>query len=105
MMLVLSATGAPVALVNLVADMLGSPICVIRRLGRGSVRCPLALPSRSANHAAEIAAPESRIFLCEHIGLDVAEGRGGLVFDAAVTTPGDFFFELWAPRRAPPAGL
>src|SRR3984885_10256259 len=105
MMLVLSATGAPVALVNLVADMLGSPICVIRRLGRGSVRCPLALPSRSANHAAEIAAPESRIFLCEHVGLDVAEGRGGLVFDAVVKRLDDVFFELRAARMRPHDGF
>src|SRR5882757_1577226 len=45
---------------------------------------PSALPGRSANYAAKIAAFESRVLVREHIGLDVAEGRFGLVFDAVI---------------------
>jgi hypothetical protein len=30
-------------------------------------------PSGSANHAAEVAAPEGGILICEHVGLNVAE--------------------------------
>src|SRR5882672_10019048 len=53
----------------------------------------ISVPGRSANHAAEIAAPESRVLVREHVGLDVAECRVGLVFNAIVERPDDVFLE------------
>src|SRR5205085_9837946 len=75
MMLVLSATGAPVALVKtFVVDMRSSP-------GWGKVRgaqpC-LAGPGGSADHAAEMLGLERGVLVGEHVGFDVAEGRLGL---------------------------
>src|ERR1700682_3723245 len=58
-----------------------------------NARGPSASPGRSANHAAEIAAPESRVLVREHVGLDVAERRVGLVFDAVVERLDDVFLE------------
>src|SRR2546428_11125354 len=75
MMLVLSATGAPVALVKrFVVDMRNSPWVVWKE-----ARVCLAGPSRGADHAAEIRGSEGGILVGEHVGLDVAEGRLGLV--------------------------
>src|ERR1700681_22217 len=63
-----------------------------------NARGPSASPGRSANHAAEIAAPESRVLVREHVGLDVAECRVGLVFDAVVERLDDVFLELIGAR-------
>src|SRR6266851_2405507 len=112
MMLVLSATGAPMALVNLVVDMLYFRVCDKRGGFRGlafpsgaqngfgsasraarNARGPSAPPGRSTNYAAEIAAPESRVLVREHVGLDVAECRVGLVLDAVVERLDDVFLE------------
>ncbi len=63
-----------------------------------------APPSRSTNHAAEIAAPESRVLVREHVGLDVAECRVGLAFDPVVERLDDVFLECsergWACTMA-----
>src|SRR6266851_183512 len=61
-------------------------------------RSPSAPPGRSANHAAEIAAPESRVLVREHVGLDIAECRVGLVFDAVIERLDDVFLELLGAR-------
>src|ERR1700732_1106966 len=61
-------------------------------------RGPPAPPGRSANHAAEIAAPESRVLVREHVGLDVAECRVGLVFDAVIERLDDVFLEMLGAR-------
>src|SRR5271166_6949472 len=53
-----------------------------------------ALPGRSANHAAVIAAPEGRVLVREHIGLHVADCRVGLVPDAVVECLDDVFLEV-----------
>src|SRR4051794_19274660 len=82
MILVLSATGAPVALVNLAADIFGL-LCLCQKW-RFLARTLSAPPGRSPDHAAEIAAPENRILVREHVSLDVAECCLGLVFDAVV---------------------
>src|SRR3977135_3054638 len=66
--------------------------------GARNPRGPSAPPGRSANHAAEIAAPESRILVREHVGLDIAECRVGLVFDAVVERLDDVFLEVPGPR-------
>src|SRR6266446_7854622 len=70
----------------------------ISPLAKRNARDPLASPGRSANHAAEIAAPESRVLVREHVGLDVAECRVGLVFDAIVERLDDAFLELIGAR-------
>src|ERR1700716_1207170 len=57
-----------------------------------------APPGRSANHAAEIAAPESRVLVREHVGLDIAECRVGLVLDAVVERLDDVLLELRGAR-------
>src|SRR6267142_6395157 len=62
-------------------------------LAKRNTRDPSASPGRSANHAAEIAAPESRVLVRDHVGLDVAECRVGLVFDAIVERLDDVFLE------------
>src|SRR3977135_614946 len=66
--------------------------------GARTPRGPSAPPGRSANHAAEIAAPESRVLVREHVGLDVAECRVGLAFDGVVARPDDVFLELLGAR-------
>src|SRR3984893_13273936 len=57
-----------------------------------------ALPGRSANHTAEIAAPEGRVLVLKHIGLYVAECGVGLVFDAVVECQDNVFLELLRAR-------
>src|SRR5712691_5450024 len=84
MMLVLSATGAPVALVNRsVSDMMGGG---------------LPAPGGVADHAAEVAAGKMRILVREHVGLHVAERRLRLVLDAVVERLDDVFLEVRAAR-------
>src|SRR4030081_1550634 len=81
MMLVLSATGAPVALgKRFDVDMTSSPW-----VGWGG-GCEefLAGPGRAPDHAAEILGPERGVLVCKHIGFDIAEGRLGLVVNAVV---------------------
>src|SRR5271165_4506374 len=98
-MLVLSATGAPVALVNLASvDMISSEVldgrcwlCGLnsssgptpwrREVGR-SAQSPL--PRGSADHAAKVASPEARIFVCEHVGVYRAECRLRLVPETVI---------------------
>src|SRR5437764_5631143 len=90
MMLVLSATGAPVALVKRFAvDMRNALGC----MEDGCSRMCLARPGGGANHAAEIHGPERGVLIGEHIGLDVAECRLGLAVDAVVKSLDDLFLE------------
>src|SRR5580704_7789050 len=92
MMLVLSATGAPVAFVKTFdMDMVNSRVVIC-------VDECSAVPGGAAAHAAEIAAREVRIFVGEHVGLDVAEGGMRLVPDAVVEGLDDFFLETAAAR-------
>src|SRR6202048_825649 len=77
MMLVLSATGAPFSLVKrLVCDIKNPPPWMD---GERWANCSLSGPGGGADHAAEILGPEGVILIGEHIGLDVAEGRLGVV--------------------------
>src|SRR6476469_1039997 len=109
MMLVLSATGAPVAFVNLFVlpcslDMISPLLCwILFGLGRGCrhrsccsadggfsavfsrmVLVGSSAPGGPSDDAAEIDAGEARILVCEHVGVDVAEGRVRLVLVAVV---------------------
>jgi hypothetical protein len=59
-----------------------------------------AVPVRAADHAAEIAAVEVRILVGDDIGLDVAEGRFGLVLDAIVEGLDDILLEIRRARKA-----
>src|SRR6266851_1872603 len=95
MMLVLSATGAPVALVKtFVADIRNSLGC----MGAGRARMCLAGPGGGADHAAEIHGSEGGILVREHVGLDIAKGRLGLVVDAIVERLDDLFLEAARAR-------
>src|SRR4029077_5248683 len=99
-MLVLSATGAPVALVNLFSvDMIGS--CVVlngrRRFDCGRRRC-LPSPRRSADHAAEVASFEGRVLVGEHVGLHIAECSFRFVLDAVVEGLNDLLLEVIGAR-------
>src|SRR5437667_11818026 len=72
MMLVLSATGAPLALVKtFFVDMRNS----IGSMDAVWARVNLAGPGEGADHAAEILGPERGILVGEHVGVDSAEGR------------------------------
>src|SRR5882757_7508220 len=94
MMLVLSATGAPVALVNRFSvDMFGSSIGMT-----GETRRRLGGPGGVADHAAEIAAPKGRVLVGEDVGLDVAEGGVGLVLDTVIEGLDDVLLEARAAR-------
>src|SRR5712675_1962570 len=77
-----------------VPSMVLASASLAARNARGSS----ASPGRSPNHAAEIAAPESRVLFREHVGLDVAECRVGLVFDAIVERLDNVFLELIGAR-------
>src|SRR5271170_5563228 len=55
-------------------------------------------PSRSPDHAAEIAALECRVLVRKHVGLDVAECRVRLALDAVVEGLDDVLFEAIAAR-------
>src|ERR1700730_9543481 len=90
MMLVLSATGAPVALVKTFdVDMRNS----LGWMEDRSARMCLAGPGRAANHAAEILGPEGGILVGEHVGVDSAKGRLGLAVEAVVEGLDDLFLE------------
>src|SRR5262245_31839515 len=56
-----------------------------------------AMPMRAADHAAEVSPDEMAILVGQNIGLHVAEGGVGLVFDAIVEGLDDVFLET---RRA-----
>lgn len=58
-----------------------------------------------ADDAAEVAAVEMRLLVGDHIGLDVAEGRVGLVFNAVVEGLDDVFLELRGAREGFDYGL
>src|ERR1700730_11309863 len=90
MMLVLSATGAPGALVKTFdVDMVNSRVVIC------ADGCS-AVPGGATDHAAEISQREMRVFVGEHVGLDVAEGRMRLVPDAVVEGLDDVFLETAA---------
>src|SRR6202022_3914382 len=97
MMLVLSATGAPVALVNRSdLDMLAPELWMWRTVKVAGIRAcatvcanpqgeddgGLPAPGGSADHAAEIAAGEVRVLVGKHVGLDVTERLFRLVLVA-----------------------
>src|ERR1700720_4194176 len=94
MMLVLSATGEPVALVNRSLDMVGSWVLdmVVGECAR------LRAPGGAADHAAEIDAMEVQVLVREHVGVDVAEGRLRLVLVAVVEGLDDVFLETRRTR-------
>ena len=72
MMLVLSATGAPVPLVKrFLVDM--TVPCVAWRAD--GVEYFLARPGRGADHVAEILSPDGGLLAGERSGFDVAKGR------------------------------
>ena len=58
----------------------------------------LSWPGGSANHAAEVAAPEGRILVCEHVGLNVAECGIWLVLYPVVESLNDVFLEMIGAR-------
>src|ERR1700736_4205072 len=92
MMLVLSATGAPGALVKTFdVDMVNS---------RGVICADgcSAVPGGAADHAAEVSRREMRVLVGEHVGLDVAEGRARLVPDAFVEGLNDVILEVLGAR-------
>src|SRR5712671_8198743 len=96
MMLVLSATGAPVALVNrFVADM--RAFLGLDEKGAGRSWC-LAGPGRGADHAAEILGPKRWILVGEHVGLDIAEGRFRFEVDGIVEGLNYLFLEAAGAR-------
>src|SRR5438270_261905 len=113
MMLVLSATGDPVALVKrLSVAMIGSSV----RARSGPLTSRLAwladgwrsfsvlvfgrlpAPSRSSNDTAEISVSEVRILVRQHVGVDVAEGRLRPVLVAVVEGLDDVFLEMGRTR-------
>ena len=55
-------------------------------------------PSGSANHAAEVAAPEGRILICEHVGLNVAKCGLWLVLYPVIESLDDVFLEMIGAR-------
>ncbi len=55
-------------------------------------------PSGSANHAAEVAAAEGRILICEHVGLNVAKCGLWLVLYPVVESLDDVFLEMIGAR-------
>src|SRR3984885_15594349 len=54
----------------------------------------LPSPGRGADYAAEVAAPEGRIFVRENIGFHISEGCLGLVLDAVIEGLDDVFLEM-----------
>src|ERR1700730_12152377 len=95
MMLVLSATGAPFSLVKrFVVDMRNS----LGPMDDGWARMCLARPGRGADHAAEILRPKRGILVGEHVGVDSAEGRLGLIVEAVVEGLDDLFLEAARAR-------
>src|SRR5271167_756334 len=95
MMLVLSATGAPVALVKRFVVDMRTPWVEWKV---GAARMCLAGPSRGADHAAEINRREMRVLVGEHVGVDSAKGRLGLVVEAVVEGLDDLFLEAAGTR-------
>src|ERR1700735_5452455 len=73
----------------------GEPQCWIFK---SRIRRKLPSPGRGADHAAEVAAPEGRIFVRENIGFHVAEGCLGLVLDAVIEVLDDVFLEMRSTR-------
>src|SRR3979490_1790210 len=110
MMLVLSATGDPVALVNSFSvAMIGSSV-VSRRAHRHRASRPgrrlkllrcfdcrrswgLPAPGGSSDDVAKIDAGEMRILVRQHVGVDVAEGCLRLVLVAVVEGRDESFVE------------
>src|ERR1700693_1837257 len=98
MMLVLSATGAPVALVKrFVFDMSGTSV--------GWWMACSAGPGGGADHTAEILGQKRRILVGEHVGVDSAEGRLGLVVEAVVEGVDDLFLKAAGARVRADDGL
>src|ERR1700729_1418755 len=59
-----------------------------------SVRSPL--PRGPTDHAAKVASPETRIFVCEHVGIYGAECRIRLVPETVIEGLDDIFLEAAA---------
>src|ERR1700730_801382 len=93
MMLVLSATGAPVPLVKrFLVDM--TVPCVAWRAD--GMEYFLAGPGSGADHVAEILWPDGGLLAGEHLGFDVAKGR---LEPALVAMSLAYFHVGWALRR------
>src|ERR1700739_4829481 len=58
----------------------------------------LAVPVGSSDDAAKIDVGEARVLVCEHVGVDVAEGCLRLVLVAVVKCLDDVFFEMRRTR-------
>src|SRR5271163_4400344 len=102
MMLVLSATGEPLALVKGFVDaMANSPWVGSRRVRKRFS----AGPGRGADYLTKIYRPEGRILVGEHIGLDIAKGRLGLVVDGVIEGLDDLFLEAARARVCVDDGL
>src|ERR1700722_16890930 len=69
------------------------------------MRRDLPSPGGGADHAAEVAAPEGRIFVRENIGFDVAEGCLGFALDAVMEGLDDVFLEVRSTRMCMHYGL
>src|ERR1700739_4391163 len=82
----LSVTGVPVACVRCWGFFSLVTIVLLHvrpaMLGLPVVSAVSAPPSGAADDAAEVAALEMRLLVGDDVGLDVAEGRIGLVLDA-----------------------
>src|ERR1700757_3267156 len=95
MMLVLSATGAPASVVKrLVCDIKNPPWMD----GERQADWTLSRPGRGADHLAKIYRPEGGFLVGEHVGIDRAEGRLGLVVETVVECLDDLFLEAAGAR-------
>src|ERR1700722_2006081 len=79
--------------VGLCPQPLKRPDTLATRVGH-SVRSPL--PRGSTDHAAKVASPETRIFVCEHVGIYGAKCRIRLVPETVVKGLDDIFLEAAA---------
>lgn len=59
----------------------------------------LTSPRRPANDAAEVDPLVLRVFLCEYIGFDIAEGSLWFMFYAVIEGLDDVFLEMFRSRK------
>src|ERR1700720_4937758 len=71
----------------------------------GGARMCLAGPGGGADHAAEILGLKRQILVGEHIGVDSAEGRLGLMVEAVIEGVDDLFLKATGARVRADDGL
>src|ERR1700724_2693181 len=71
----------------------------------GGARVCLGGPGGGADHAAEILGLKRRILVGEHVGVDSAEGRLGLMVEAVVEGLDDLFLKATGARVRADGGL